>query len=295
MSESDHIRLANIIKTTHKTLREESKIWGSDKAWQRHCNDSAVLQDYASAMRDLALNYWEVNSLKSQKATSRINWTYQACKWYFDHIDTFRNKELRVCEKVLNLTKELPFTQCLNPPYEVLDVGSCYNPLEQFQGFFKVLAIDIAPADPKVLTCDFLSVPTGQSTIINEISVKQLKKNHFDMVLFSLLLEYFPDPVQRLNCCLKAYELLKNEGILVVITPDSNHVGSNSKIIKSWQYVLTQHGFIRVKYEKLTHLHCMLFRKAQFVEVASRWASVHKSQGFYDHLYIPQDLQKNST
>lgn len=292
MSNSEHIRLANIIKTTHKTLREESKIWGSDKAWQRHCNDSAVLQDYATAMRDLAVNYWEVNSLKTQKATSRINWTYQACKWYFEHIDIFRNKELRVCDKILNLTYNLPFTECLKPPFEVLDVGSCYNPLEQFEGFFQVLAIDIAPADSKVLTCDFLSVPLGPSTIITE-SVEQLKKNHFDVVVFSLLLEYLPDPVQRLNCCLKAYELLKNEGILVVITPDSNHVGSNSKIIKSWQYVLAQHGFIRVKYEKLPHLHCMLFRKAQFVQVASRWAGVHKNQGFYDHLYIPQDLQKS--
>ena len=51
-----------------------------------------------------------------------------------------------------------------------------------------VLAIDIAPAQPSVIKCDFLQVGTGNRDLIEDNSVKSLKCQSYDAVLFCLLL-----------------------------------------------------------------------------------------------------------
>ena len=51
-----------------------------------------------------------------------------------------------------------------------------------------VLAIDIAPAQPSVIKCDFLQVETGPSDLIEDNSVKSLEVGSYDAVLFCLLL-----------------------------------------------------------------------------------------------------------
>ena len=51
-----------------------------------------------------------------------------------------------------------------------------------------VLAIDIAPAQPSVIKCDFLQVETGNKDLIEDNSVKSLKRQSYDAVLFCLLL-----------------------------------------------------------------------------------------------------------
>ncbi|KAI8039492.1 hypothetical protein M5D96_006903 [Drosophila gunungcola] len=49
-----------------------------------------------------------------------------------------------------------------------------------------------------------------------------------------------PSAEQRLQCCRKAYDLLLPEGILVLITPDSQHVGKNAHLMKNWRYSLAR-------------------------------------------------------
>ena len=51
-----------------------------------------------------------------------------------------------------------------------------------------VLAIDIAPAQPSVIKCDFLQVEMGNRDLMEDNSVKSLKRQSYDAVLFCLLL-----------------------------------------------------------------------------------------------------------
>lgn len=295
MSTSEQTDLSDFIKSIHKKLREEAKLLGTEKAWKHHCEDQQNLEKYAKTMQDLAVNHWDKNSKDNSKVISRVSWVYDACKQYFEDIRRYQNKEVKIANEYLgediNNTLVIPsdFTQ---RTFELLDVGSCYNPFRQFD-IFSVLPIDIAPANTEVLKCDFLDVEICEKLLIENGVVKQLKTHSYDVIVFSLLLEYLPSTNQRLKCCLNAYNLLKYEGILIIITPDSNHVGSNAKVIKSWRYVLAKHGFTRVKYEKLPYLHCMVFRKALLKEVAQRWAELHASEAFFEEIYIPQDFRND--
>ncbi|XP_046627771.1 S-adenosylmethionine sensor upstream of mTORC1 [Neodiprion virginianus] len=180
---------------------------------------------------------------------------------------------------------------------KLLDVGSCYNPFGGVN-FFDVTAIDLAPSCDGVLQCDFLSMQIGQEDVFsaNKQQVEQLTVGSFDTVVFCLLLEYLPSPEQRYACCKKAYNLLKSGGLLLIITPDSKHVGANARFMKSWRYVLSNLGFMRAKYEKLPHAHCLAFRKCFYKRVATRWASLQKfskdDELFHSdtNIFIPQDF-----
>ncbi|XP_071522757.1 S-adenosylmethionine sensor upstream of mTORC1 isoform X2 [Panulirus ornatus] len=134
-----------------------------------------------------------------------------------------------------------------------------------------------------------------------------LESNSFDVVVFCLLLEYIPSPKQRLLCCQKAYHLLKPNGILCIITPDSKHQNANVHIYKLWKITLGYLGFSRTKYEKLTHFHGMVFRKGLCREAweldATRQLSLMKKTNVKNkfvgidyekvkgEMYIPQDFQ----
>jgi 25S rRNA (adenine2142-N1)-methyltransferase len=145
----------------------------------------------------------------------------------------------------------------------VLDVGSCFNPFGNVPNF-ETLAIDIAPADTSVKKCDFINVNvTHGECSVNEIGdMKSLKAQHFDAVIFCLLLEYLPVPFLRFRACEKAQKVLKpNSGLLVIVTPDSCHQARNLRVIRSWKICLSHLGFTRIYYEKLKHVHCMTFLK----------------------------------
>lgn len=131
--------------------------------------------------------------------------------------------------------------------------------------------------------CDFLQVPISEEFNENDGIVSSLKRESYDVVVFSLLLEYLPRSEQRLTCCEKAYEILKGDGLFVIVTPDSSHQNKNMNMIKSWKAALENLGFARWRYEKLQHLHCMAFRKC------------YKKLGLKSNhtlLFIPQDLKK---
>lgn len=180
----------------------------------------------------------------------------------------------------------------------LLDVGSCFNPFLDFPEL-QAIGIDISPATESVFHCDFLHLRTTEplqvandtmTTFINNLKdpVEWLPQESFHVVVFSLLLEYFPAPYQRWISCQKAHELLMYNGILIIVTPDSSHQNRNASMMKSWKIAIESLGFKRWRYIKQEHLHCMVFRKIEVTE-----KDKHESflKGITpDMIYIPQDL-----
>lgn len=293
MLKNYHVELATFIKNVHEGLRHQSQLLGEETAWQLHCSDEDKLKKYASAMKELSLNFWEVNFEKHDKAISRIKWSVETCVSYFtENIEYFRQKEQTAIDKFHISVDSIELTS-FNHKWMLLDVGSCYNPFSMFN-YFDVTAIDIAPGTNEVYKCDFLNVSIGTDEAKYHGAITSMKSNSFDIVVFSLLLEYLPSPKQRLECCEKAYQLLKTEGILIIITPDSKHPGANAKLMKSWRIILANIGFFRIKYEKLPHIHCMAFRKSFSKQITLNWAKFYGKEQVYDGIYIPQDFTKKT-
>jgi predicted SAM-dependent methyltransferase len=297
-------------------LRFEARKIGADKAWKEHCSKSDILQEYAISMKKLASTFWEQNAADEDKsAQCRIKWVVDKCVQYFFEGDVevrrFREKErVKKIEKAMEkcgetytklvgvmASKEMSAeVECLT----LLDVGSCYNPFRVYP-FLHVIPIDIAPAESDVYICDFLNltvVETEEPMILNDRSIGELPAAACDVIVFSLLLEYLPSPKQRYSCICKAYKLLRPEGLLFIITPDSKHPSANAPIMKSWRITLAQLGFSRIYYEKLPHIHCMAYRRDINPEVAKHWASYEMFKRNYAHtntdLKIPQDFQEVS-
>ncbi|CAG9568015.1 unnamed protein product [Danaus chrysippus] len=290
MASDEHIELAQYLKNVHTSLRNLSSNIGAEKAWIEHCNNKEVLNKYAQCMQKLATVHWDSNSKSENSgAFSRIKWATEFCEEYFTNsCSVYTRRDMEIAMKInVTLNKE----QLFHKPYKLLDVGSCYNPF-QIYDFLDVLAIDLCPANESVKQCDFLNVCLGNETIIINNEVTLLKENSFDVVTFCFLLEYMPTSEQRIKACLNAYKLLKFGGLLIINTPDSKHVGANSKIMKCWRYTLACLGFSRVKYEKFKHIHCMAFRKSLNKEIAVRWATIHKQPYMEFKIQIPQDFLK---
>lgn len=287
--ENNHLKLASFIKKVHEQLRQKSQLLGDEAAWESHCSDEDQLRKYATAMKELSLNFWETNFEKNKKAISRIKWTVETCVKYFTQsIEYFRQKEESVINKC-NMNVQIKEKNSFDQKWVLLDVGSCYNPFKDFN-YFDVIPIDIAPATSEVYKCDFLNVKIGKDERKSFNAVTSIKSKSFDVVVFSLLLEYLPSPKQRLECCERAYELLKTEGLLIIITPDSKHVGANAKLMKSWRVVLAKLGFYRIKYEKLPYIHCMAFRKSFDKQVTLNWVKLYGIKEIDYDIHIPQDF-----
>lgn len=120
-----------------------------------------------------------------------------------------------------------------------------------------------------VYQCDFLSLKVEDTVqtscpLANLRSpITRLPSCVFNVIIFCLLLEYFPSCHQRWRCCVQAHKLLAPNGLLLVITPDSHKQHRNSAMIRSWISAITSLGFSKWKYEKLEHIHCIVFRKIQ--------------------------------
>lgn len=292
MASNEQLNLSTFIKNVHKDLRHKAKRFGSAAVWEEHCANKIVLEQYAFAMKDLATKYWDKTHTQSLKLSSRISWTHKFCIEYFidETIKHFRQKDADVAAKLqISINEDLFIST--DSKLKLLDVGSCYDPFTAFD-IFDVTPIDIAPANNKVFKCDFLNVSVGQSFRYDEKRILELPGNYFHIIVFSLLLEYLPTSGQRYLACLKAYNVLKTEGLLIIITPDSKHVGANVKIIKSWQHILAGMGFSRIKYEKLQHIHCMVFRKSLNKEISKRWSLLHNRDNIFTEMYIPQDFNE---
>lgn len=303
----EHLKLSSEIKALHSTLRQKTKKLGAKRAWQEHLQAKSKLQNYSKAMKDLAINHWEVNDRKQVEANarakqrSRITWTVNYCREYFrseEFITKIRQRELRLLDELridcTEINRMIAARQIPEEKIKLLDVGSCYNPFKPFTEF-EVTAIDIAPAIDDVFECDFLNVELSDSTEISSNDRKSqiisgLRVNSYDVIVFSLLLEYLPTSEQRLKCCEKASKLLTDEGILCIITPDSKNLGINAKLMKTWRYALAQLGLGRIKIEKLEHITCMVFRKCLDPEISLRWSRLHKEPYMEYRMEIPQDF-----
>lgn len=286
MASSDHLKLSTFVKSVHSNLRKSSITLGSYEAWNNHCKNEEILKEYSEAMKILASNHWQNNFANNSKAVSRIDWVHKYCQQYFfGNLSRIQREKERNELKKLNINSDI--NEEITKNLKLLDVGSCYNPFKKYS-IYDITAIDIAPASEDVQKCDFLNV-----TISNEINLKEnkLPKQGYHIVVFSLFLEYLPSPEFRLKCCTTAYNLLKAEGLLFIITPDSKHVGANAAFMKSWRVILARIGFSRIKYEKLSHIHCMVFRKNNFKEVSERWALLNQKFTCYEELFIPQDFK----
>lgn len=101
----------------------------------------------------------------------------------------------------------------------------------------------------------------------SQFQINQLNTESFDAVIFCLFLEYIPSPKLRFECCKKAYELLKPNGLLCIVTPDSKHNGANVHLFKMWKITLGNLGFNRINYHKSAHFHGMIFRKGLIATV----------------------------
>lgn len=290
MASRDHLKLSAFIKKVHENLRTNTDLLGFENAWKYHCSDGNNLKMYAAAMKELATNYWEKNNDKlDSKSKSRVKWTVNNCITYFyETIHNIRLKEKQIANKLgFSVDSNLIYTS--QTKLQLLDVGSCYNPFRNCIQF-EVIPIDIAPAIEDVYRCDFLSVSVGYKLNISLNEIIQLPRNYFDVIVFSLLLEYLPSPFQRKFSCEKAYDLLKPEGVLIIISPDSNHIGANAQLMKSWRFILAKIGYSRIKYEKLPHIHCMAFRKSYSQIIPKRWADLYQEEQVFNEMYIPQDL-----
>ncbi|XP_047034684.1 S-adenosylmethionine sensor upstream of mTORC1 [Helicoverpa zea] len=289
MASEEHKLLSQYIKDVHLSLRKSTLKLGADAAWQKHCSNEEELTKYAQCMKKLATTHWESNcNSDASEATSRITWVVEFCTDYFNnstHIK-YREKELNISEK---MGLQLDIEESFSNPLKLLDIGSCYNPFRIYDDF-DVLAIDLCPANTSVMQCDFLNVNIGPCNMTDGSMVTELQENSFDVVTFCFVLEYIPSSELRILACQNAYKLLKPGGLLIINTPDSKHVGANSKIIKCWRYTLAHIGFNRIKYEKAKYMHCMAFRKSLHREIAMRWALLYKEPYMKYAMHIPQDF-----
>lgn len=285
MACEEHIKLSDYLKSIHLELREVSQRIGATAAWQEHLKKHEHLKKYADSMNKLANVYW-----KNESHQNRIEWVVEYSKLYFIEDESLlqqnRAKEAKISGREIVNKLEFPIKQI-----QLLDVGSCFNPFKHFNIFIP-LAIDIAPATDDVMKCDFLTVRlTAEKILIpKNKTISFLPKNHFDIVVFSLVLEYLPSSEQRIQLCQNAYDVLKPEGLLFIITPDSKHVGANAKLMKTWRYSLSLMGFARIKFEKLENITCMVFRRSIFPEVPRRWGELHKEDYMENEIHIPQDF-----
>lgn len=260
--------------------------------WLDHLKDRDGLEEYSKAMRCLATGPW------AKQGGGRITWCVEVCKEYFvgGTLTKLIQKDLRRRGHSMTTLLPIELLPCSDADvakavemfqrktWNLLDVGSCYNPFNELE-CFEVTAIDIAPADSSVLSCDFLSITISESdtTIKGKDTLSHIKAASFDIVVFSLLLSYLPATEQRLKCCINAHKVLCLHGLLLIITPDSSHQNRHAGMMKSWKQSIESIGFHRWRYVKDTHLHCMAFRKTQVnVDYGGCLAEHHL-------LSIPQD------
>ncbi|XP_053261238.1 S-adenosylmethionine sensor upstream of mTORC1 [Podarcis raffonei] len=308
-------KLSGVVKSVHRRLRKKYREVGDfDKIWREHCEDEETLCEYAEAMKSLADNHWT----KTCEGEGRIEWCCSVSREYFQNGG--KRKALEKDEKRAVLATQSIQTMSIHPASKIedssensnhssimdellhpsgkirlLDVGSCFNPFLKFEEFLTV-GIDIVPAVESVYKCDFLNLQIQQPLQLAQDAIdaflKQLKNpidslpgELFHIVVFSLLLSYFPSPYQRWICCKKAHELLVLNGLLLIITPDSSHQNRHAMMMKSWKIAIESLGFKRFKYSKFSHMHLMAFRK-----ISLKTTSDLVSRNYPGMLYIPQDF-----
>lgn len=288
--------LANYIKSVHLSLRCKSRQIGAELAWKEHLENEETLRNYAASMKNLAENYWSLNNRNGDgKCLCRIEWMLNVATKYFEFelmkevskekkkLENFVSRSLVSGEEIHRFQDRV--LENFKTPYRLLDVGSCYDPFAAHD-IFLTFPVDLYPANQSVKKCDFTQLHVRDYSE-NDLSwfrdnMDTLPRNYFHIVVFSLFLEYLPSPEQRYRSCELAYETLKENGILLIATPDSKHESANARFMKAWKIALAHIGFHRIRLDKLRYLYCMAFRKA----VSSKYPSA---------LYSVRDLNNDKS
>ena len=147
-------------------------------------------------MKKLAETYWSNNNANNA-GRCRISWVVIKSEEYFFNggKETALEKEQKLCRCYFNTELKLVIEK-VGCKIKLLDVGSCYNPFKTYT-MFEVTALDIAPASDDVYKCDFLNIQFGSTFISSDNTCTQLENEGFDIVVFSLVLEYLPSSNQR--------------------------------------------------------------------------------------------------
>lgn len=281
MTREEHQELVAVIRGVHEKLRLEYQTYGDgDQVWRNHCEDVETRSKYAESMLQLATTVWPYKD--------RIEWCYHTMREYFfggglerSLQRQYRKMGLSCPESVLRQAREdLGLSE---ERVHLLDVGSCYNPFNAYADV-DALAIDLTPATEDVIECDFLKLKVvlrgeGELAGSPKTPLEALPESSFQAVTFCLVLEYLPSCMQRWSFCRKAALLLKPNGVLFIVTPDSKHQQRNAAMIASWRKALEHIGLLRVRYEKRQHLHCVAFRKQLRQTSRIRDSSVDKRRG----------------
>jgi hypothetical protein len=122
---------------------------------------------------------------------------------------------------------------------------------------------------------DTVNLAVGQS-------LSELSADSQHVVIFCLLLSFMPSAQHRWRCCLNAWLLLKDDGLLLIISPMSIQwkPHRDSTALKQWKESIEAIGFVRWQQTRVERNHCMAFRKVDAAEGA------HGKEGA---LYMPCD------
>lgn len=173
-------------------------------------------------------------------------------------------------------------------PLKVCDVGSCYNPFAQprYAALFDVVALDLWPARPEVLRCDFLNVTVRDApgavgvadfTADDGTAMQAadwLGAGAFDVVIMSLVLSYLPQPLQRAQMVANARRILRKPsrehpcqgGLLLLADPISVAKPSPAspradRVLSAWIDAVEAAGFRYVRYDLVARrAHALAFQ-----------------------------------
>ena len=201
---------------------------------------------------------------------------------------------------------------------KLLDVGSCYNPISKSVNAdaFDVTAIDLYPMDDSVYKSDFLALTvTDPNTLPNyskdvdssSTILSSLPSSSFDCITMSLVLNYLPTPLKRLEMIRKARQLLVNPeynnnphhaGILLILEKESifsndSYNDSNHSLLESWKEGICNEGFELLRYRRLLTKDS---RKAHAFAFKATANMKRKPGAAADGLWISQDyiVDKNT-
>lgn len=262
MTREDQQELVAVIRGVHEKLRLDYQTNGDgDQVWRDHCQDRETRRKYAESMLQLATTVWPYRD--------RIEWCYQTLRSYFfegglEHSLRRHYRKMGLPCSDFELEQARRQLVLMSGKVRLLDVGSCYNPFGAYDDIDS-LAVDLTPATQDVIECDFLKLRVVPGPVeVDDLAtpLEALQEGSFEAVVFCLVLEYLPSCVQRWSFCRKAAALLRTNGLLFIVTPDSKHQQRNAAMIASWRKALEHIGLLRIRYEKRQHLHCMAFRKA---------------------------------
>ncbi|OQR67547.1 UPF0532 protein C7orf60-like [Tropilaelaps mercedesae] len=216
--------LVEVIQGLHNELRYRVRKEPEDymTIWTKHAANSGgdAGVRYASAMHSLATTVWT----RKKGADNRIAIVCAEIDQYYRDggfervIRRMFRKHARTegTDVSIEQLKKLELQD--GEKLRLLDVGSCYNPFADFG--YDVTAIDLCPATPDVVQCDFVTVEfSSELSIASSVTaspstrrIGALPTGYYHVVVFCLLLEYLPDPRLRLRAVHNAYKALKDNG-----------------------------------------------------------------------------------